>query len=97
MAMHYMLSTETSARNFLLNCTRKLNDYGFMLVTFTDAERILNIIKTKGKAVVEEEETTDGSGPAAAKRVEYKNKHFALQFKTDIDKIDLSDPQQTYG
>lgn len=76
MSLHYMLETETSARNFLDNCTYKLNEKGYLLLTFTDASKIIELMKTHGKAVSAAEE----DGPHV-----YKAKHFSLKFDVSGD------------
>lgn len=72
MAMHYMHESELRVRNFLDNCTSRLNDQGYLLLTFTDGNAVLDIIKNKGQL------TPEGS-------VVYSSKHFGLKFDTPVD------------
>lgn len=81
--MHYMLSSEETAKNFLDNCTNKLNDQGFLLLTFTDASAILKIINSKGQA--------EGKGTI------YNGKHFSMKFKEGKDEIDNLTKEIGYG
>lgn len=79
MSLHYMLESEESARNFLDNCTYRMNEKGYLLLTFTDSAKIINLVRSKGKAVSADEE--DGAHV-------FKNKHFSLRFEMSADQIE---------
>ncbi|KAL4480103.1 hypothetical protein ABPG74_020619 [Tetrahymena malaccensis] len=82
MAMHYMHESEEKVRNFLDNCTRRLNDQGFLLLTFTDGNAVLDIMRTKGQP------TPEGG-------TIYSSKHFSMKFDNPVEQIDLQ--QNPYG
>ncbi|KAL4509148.1 hypothetical protein ABPG72_018079 [Tetrahymena utriculariae] len=82
MAMHYMHESEEKVRNFLDNCTKRLNDQGFLLLTFTDGNAVLDIMKTKGQP------TPEGG-------TIYSSKHFSMKFDNPVEQIDLQ--QNPYG
>lgn len=66
--MHYLFGSEQHARNFFENATSKLNDQGYLLLTFSDANAIVKKMRSRSKV-----------DPNTNKHV-FENKYFSMAF-----------------
>lgn len=68
--MHYMFGSERTARNFFENASKKLNNFGYLLLTFSDANAIVK--KMRNRSVYNEK----------LKKHIFENKYFSMAFDT---------------
>ncbi|EGR31065.1 mRNA capping large subunit family protein, putative [Ichthyophthirius multifiliis] len=68
MCMHYMFSNEQNAKNFFDNATSKLNNNGFLLLTFSDSNSIVKKMRNRSFKNDEGEYI-------------FQNKYFSMKFK----------------